>query len=799
MTSATRTQAALEQGLALHHAGRLDEARAWYQKALQWQPRNADALHLLGLIALQSGKPDRAVELIGRALGADPRNAAAHYNLGCARSALGRIDAAITSFDAAIALKSDYAEAHHNRGSALHALQRYEAAIASYDQAIALQPGCADAYYSRGVTLGELRRYEAAIASYDAAIALKADYAVAYNNRGVALVHLRRCEAAVASYDEAIRLKPDYIEAYSNRGSALYELRQYQSAIESYERVIAHRPEDALAYDRRGAALAELRQYEAAIVSYERAIALKPDFAEACNHRGNALQELLQYEAAIASYEQAIALDAAFADPHYNRGVVLAKLGRHEAALLGFTQAIALKPSIRFLYGMRLLSRLQICDWTELDADLAQLGALIERGEPAAAPFAVLVASDRAALQEQAARILVRELFPPDPALGAIPKRSRPERLRIGYFSADFHNHATMHLMAGLFEMHDRSRFECTAFSFGTRSQDVMRQRLVAACEHFIDVRDKSDYEVALLSRERQIDIAVDLKGFTAGHRTGIFALRAAPVQLSYLGYPGTMGAPYVDYLIADRTLVPEGSEHYYSEQIIYLPASYQINDSARPIASRADTREHCGLPVTGVVFCCFNNCYKITPGVFDSWMRILSQVEGSVLWLLQDNAAATRNLKREAQRRGVNAERVLFAQRLALPEHLARQSLADLFLDTLPCNAHTTASDALWAGLPVITCAGQGFAARVAASLLEAIELPELIASGPAQYERLAIALARDPQRLAQIRQRLAAQRLTAPLFNTRLTTLHLEVAYDEIYQRYQADLSPQHVYVRR
>jgi predicted O-linked N-acetylglucosamine transferase (SPINDLY family) len=799
MKSATRTQAALEQGLALHHAGRLNEARACYQKALRWQPQNPDALHLLGLIALQSGQPDRAVELIGKALGADPGNAAARYNLGCAQSTLGRNDAAIASFDAAIALKSDYAEAHHNRGSALHALQRYEAAIASYDQAIALQPGYADAYYSRGVTLCELQRYEAAIASYDAAIALRADYAAAYNNRGVVLAHLGRYEAAVASYDQAIALRPDYVEAYANRGSALYELHQYHGAIASYERVIERRPDDALAHDRRGAALADLRQYAAAIVSYEHAIALKPDFAEACNHRGNALQELLQYEAAIASYEQAIALDAAFADPYYNRGVALAKLGRHESALLNFTQAIALKPGIRFLYGMRLLSRLQICDWTELDADLAQLTALIERGEPAAAPFAVLVALDLAALQEQAARILVRELFPPDQALGAIPKRSRPERLRIGYFSADFHNHATLHLMAGLFEMHDRSRFECTAFSFGTNPQDAMRRRLVAACEHFIDVRDKSDHEVALLSRERQIDIAVDLKGFTAGHRTGIFALRAAPLQLSYLGYPGTMGAPYIDYLIADRTLVPEGSECYYSEQIIYLPDSYQINDSARPTAACEQTREHCGLPAAGVVFCCFNNCYKITPGMFDRWMRILNRVEGSVLWLLEDNAAATRNLQRAARRRGVDAERVLFAPRLALPEHLARQSLADLFLDTLPCNAHTTASDALWAGLPVITCAGEGFAARVAASLLEAIQLPELIAATPVHYEQLAIALASDPQRLARIRQRLAAQRLTAPLFNTRLSTRHLETAYSEIYERYQAGSSPAHIDVQR
>jgi protein O-GlcNAc transferase len=825
----SRAQGALQQGLALHQTGRLAEAQDLYKRALKWQPRNFDALHLLGLIEFQTGNVGEAVALIARAVSIDPRNSIAYNNLGCARAGLKEDRAAIADYDQAIALNPNYADAYNNRGNSLHALGQYTNALASYDRAIALKPDFADAYYSRGVTLADLKRYENAIASYERAVALNSAYAVAFNNRGVALAALERYEAAVGSYDQALAVNGDYADAHNNRGSALYRLQRYEEAIASYERAIALQPQFPVAYNNLGAALAELKCLDAAIAAYERAIAQSPDYAEVYNSRGaalaelkqfeaaitsferaialganspipyngraNALLELMRFDSAIASYDQAIAADPEYADAHYNRGIALWKLGRHEAAVVSYERAMALKPTIRFMYGMRLLSEMQLCDWSTRERDLQQLRSLIERSEPASGPFAVLVAADEPALQLRSAQILVRELFAPDPSLGAIAPRPRHERIRVGYFSADFHNHATLHLMAGLFEAHDRSRFECTAFSFGAPSQDGMRARLLAASEHFLDVREKSDRQIAQLARELQVDIAVDLKGFTEGHRTGIFALRAAPLQLSYLGYPGTMGAPYIDYLIADRTLVPEHSQHHYSEKIIYLPDSYQINDSQRPIAPRTLSRAQCALPPTGFVFCCFNNCYKITPSTFDCWMRLLSGVQGSVLWLLEDNAVATRNLKREASSRGVDPDRLLFAPRLPLPEHLARHSLADLFLDTLPCNAHTTASDALWAALPVLSCPGEGFAARVAASVLHALDLPELIASSPQHYEQLALELALNPERLALIRQRLAAQRLSSPLFNTLLTTRHIESAYSLIYERYLASYPTDHI----
>ncbi|MFZ4480795.1 MAG: UDP-N-acetylglucosamine-peptide N-acetylglucosaminyltransferase [Rhodoferax sp.] len=412
-------------------------------------------------------------------------------------------------------------------------------------------------------------------------------------------------------------------------------------------------------------------------------------------------------------------------------------------------------------------------------------------------PFAFLAMSPSLATQRQVAQTWVMDKHPANEGVDSIPRRVRGKKIRLGYYSADFHNHATAYLMAELFELHDKERFDLVAFSFGPDKHDEMRMRISSAFDQFLDVRNQADKEVALLSRKLGIDIAIDLKGFTQGERFGIFSFRAAPVQVSYLGYPGTLGAPYMDYLIADKTLIPSEYQQHYTEKIAYLPHSYQVNGRNRKISSKAFSREELGLPETGFVFCCFNNNYKITPETFDGWMRILKQVDASVLWLLEDNATAADNLRREAQHRGVNPQRLVFAKRMPLPEHLARHRAADLFIDTLPYNAHTTASDALWAGLPVLTCTGEAFASRVAASLLGAIDLPELVTSTQADYEALAIELATHPDELSAIRTKLDRNRLTTPLFDTVQFARHIEDAYTQMYERHQSGLTPDHIYV--
>jgi predicted O-linked N-acetylglucosamine transferase (SPINDLY family) len=692
-----------------------------------------------------------------------PRHVKALIRLGVIAGQTGNPKKALILFDRAIKVDPKNPMAFNNRGLALQALKRWEAALSSYDQAIALKPDYAVAYYNRGNVLNELARTDEALSSLNHAIALKADFAEAHHNRGVVLHALRQLDAALASYDGAIAIRSNYAEAFFNRGNILREFKQWDEAL----------------------------------ASYDQAIATKTNYVEAFLNRGDVLQALRRWDAALDSYDQAIAGKADYAKAYLNRGNIFRELKQLDAALADYDRAISIAPDLEFLLGTRRFTRMQVCDWEGIDADVEQLTARIERGESASPPFGILGLLHSAALQKKAAEIWTRERYPPNPVLPELDRRNYSDRIRIGYFSADFHDHATAFLIAELFELHDRSRFEIYAFSFGPDSQGSMRARLMQACDEFIDVRRKSDSEVASLARNLRIDIAVDLKGFTQDSRVGIFALRAAPLQVNYLGYPGTMGAGYIDYLVADRTLIPEGWQHHYSEKIIYLPDSYQVNDSKRAIADTAFERADLGLPKRGFVFCCFNNNFKIIPHTFDCWMRILQRVEGSVLWLFADNPTAVSNLRREADRRNVDAERLVFGERMQLPEHLARHRAADLFVDTWPCGAHTTASDALWAGLPVLTCVGESFASRVAASLLTALHLPELIATTPEEYEELAVHLATDPKRLGQMRQKLADTRLTAPLFNTQLYARRLESAFNAIYERYQANLPVDHLYL--
>lgn len=507
--------------------------------------------------------------------------------------------------------------------------------------------------------------------------------------------------------------------------------------------------------------------------------------------------ELRHLQDALASCDKAIARRPDDADGYVKRGIVLERLDSLEDALTSYKTAIALKPDYEFLSGALLFAKMQICEFANVEREFAQLFDKIMRSEKASRPFPTLAMSSSLQVQRKAAEIWIRNRQLTGATLPTIPKRPSREKICIGYFSADYHNHATMYLMAGMLEKHDRSRFELLAFSFGPESNDEMRRRVAPSFDVFTDVRTKSDKEVALLSRKLEVDIAVDLKGLTADSRPDIFNWKAAPIQVQYLGYPGTMGAKYIDYIIADKVLIPEDHKQHYCEKIAYLPNSYQVNDSKRSISDKRFNRAHLGLPPTGFVFCCFNNPYKLTPCVFDCWMRILRQVAGSALWLFADNATARRNLRKEAAARGVSAERLIFAERLPQAEHLGRYQSADLFLDTLPYNAHTTASDALWAGLPVLTCLGQTFAGRVAASLLHSIDLPELITTTPEAYESLAIELATHPDRLNEIKQKLAKNRLTKPLFDTELFTKHIQTAYIIMYDRYHSGSTQSDIYV--
>ena len=689
-----------------------------------------------------------------------------------------------------IAAKLEQALALHQQGQ----LQRAEAL---YREILQEQPRHFDALHFLGIAAGQQGRAEAAVDLFTRALAINGNDAATHSDLGNALLALRRYDDAIASCDRALGLEPESAEAHFNRGVALQCLRRREEALASYERALVNRPDFAAALYHRGNALQSLNRTGEALASYERALAIQPDYPEALNYRGIALQILKRPEEALASYAQALAIQPDYVEALSNQGGALRALRRPEEALTSYARALAINPDFPFLMGTCLNTRMQVCDWTGLSAAIKALAAGIDAGQRVASPFSLLAAPATLLQQRHCAEIFVQDKFPAGTSVPGDRPRSPHERLRLGYFSADFHDHPTAYLLAELIERHDRTRFEVTAFSFGPPATDAMRARLEAAFDRFIDVRTQSGAAIGLLARELEVDIAVDLKGFTEDSRTDIFAARAAPLQVNYLGFPGTMGASYMDYLIADRTLIPDGHLAGYAETIVYLPHSYQPNDAHRVIADRRFTRQEVGLPGQGFVFCCFNINWKITPDVFAIWMRLLARVEGSVLWLIEGNPAAARNLRAESEKRGIAAARLVFAPHMSLPEHLARHRLADLFLDTLPCNAHTTASDALWAGLPVLTQLGETFAGRVAASLLRAVGLPELVTESAQAYDALALELASNAPKLAALRERLAANRLTEPLFDTALFTRHIEVAYTAMWQRHQAGLPPEHIVV--
>jgi protein O-GlcNAc transferase len=793
------------RGSVLKELKRFDDALASYERAIALKVDYAEAYINRGNVLRELRRWEAAVASYDKAIELAPGSFLAHLaysGRGLALDELARYDEAVASFDEAIKLDPVDYVAYSRRGSALKKLKRFEEALASFEQTIALKNDHEEAYFYRGQVLREMRRFEAAVASFDKAIELTPDHLspyLAHTSRGFALAGLKRFDEAVAAFERAIALRSDYFDAYCARGHVLQELRRWEAAIASYDEAIALGPDDLRArpaYSSRGFALKELKRFDEALASYDRAIALEDTDAEVRINRGGVLQEMGRHEASIASYDRAIVLKPDSVEAFQGRGMSLLNRGQHEAAIVSFDQALALKPDQKYLLSFRRYVQMQSCDWHDLAPYVERLEHELRAGRPFTASFQVLALVDSPPLQRLAAEIWVREECPPNDALGTIPQRPLGDKIRIGYFSADFRQHPVSLLTAELFETHDRSRFEIIAFAFGLKVNDAMRARLERAFDRFIDVSERSDLEVAETARDLGIDIAVDLGGFTDYARPKIFALRAAPIQMSYIGYLGTLGAPYMDYLLADSTIIPAKERQSYSEEIIYLP-SYQVNDSKRPAVQRTPTREELSLPATGFVFSCFNANYKIMPATFAVWMRILLRVQGSWLFLYAGNEVAERNLRMEAERCGVDPSRIVFGKFVAQEDYLARFRAMDLFLDTLPYNAGTTASDALWAGLPVLTCAGRSFAGRVAASLLNAVELPELVATTIEQYEEIAVQLAENPELLRTIKRKLDTNRLKTTLFDTRAFTKHLEVAYTTVLERHRAGLATQTIYV--
>jgi predicted O-linked N-acetylglucosamine transferase (SPINDLY family) len=562
-------------------------------------------------------------------------------------------------------------------------------------------------------------------------------------------------------------------------GLAHLKQKRFREAEQSFEKSLQYIPDRASTLTNLSVAKIKLHKLQEARELIMRSLAIEPNNPEGYLNLGTIHLEQKNYSEAIACFDRAHELNGQYIDALINKGNALGQLKKNKEVVETFELALKLQPDYNWLLGMVLHAKMKICDWRNFDESLNQLKVCIQNQVKAVKPWTFLSLVDDPVLQKQSSEIFIKAEYPELIQGGRRPKKETNTKLRIAYFSADFHNHATSYLMAELFEMHEKSTFELHGFSFGPKNKDEMQFRVMKAFEYFHEVSEKSDEEIAEFAKKLNLDIAIDLKGYTEGARTGIFAKRCAPVQVNYLGYPGTMGADFMDYIIADRELIPLDMESNYSERVYCLPGSYQVNDRQRKISQKATFKAEFGLPDTGFIFCCFNNNFKINPHVFDLWMLLLKKVAGSVLWLLEDNSEAKNNLIKEAQARGVDRARLVFAPRMRLDEHLSRHKHADLFIDTFPYNAHTTCSDALWAGLPVLTMVGQSFASRVSASLLKAVHMPELIAQSENDYIERAVSIAQNPSLLSELKTKLANNRLTCPLFDTRTFVKEIESAY--------------------
>jgi predicted O-linked N-acetylglucosamine transferase (SPINDLY family) len=601
-----------------------------------------------------------------------------------------------------------------------------------------------------------------------------------------------RLQEALDLLRRALAIRPDSAATLANLGIALARLGRAGEAEAELERALSLAPASAPILFNLANLLAESGRHEQALARYDEALQAQPDFVQALNNRADVLMRLDRTSEALQSYQRALVLHPGYAEGWSNAGKVLRELGRHEDAALAYDRALALDPQLDFLPGARLHSRMKVCLWSDFEEQMQDLAGGLEAGRPVSTPFAVLATPLSADQQLRCARLYVALRYPHPSKRGVAARQARTGKIRLGYFSADLRDHAVAHLIVEVLERHDRSRFEVVGFSLKAAPGDAMRERIERACDEIVELAALPDGEAAETARRRQVDIAIDLNGFTLHGRPGIFAAGVAPLQVNYLGYPGTLGASFIDYIVADPVIIPEACFTSHSERVVQLPHSYQANQSFVPPAGEPPGRAELGLPERGVVFCCFNNSYKITPDVYTIWMRLLAQVPDSVLWLFETNPGTRASLRREAGDRGIEEGRIVFADRVPRPQHLLRQACADLFLDTFHYNAHTTASDALRAGLPVLTLLGQTFASRVGASLLHAIGMPELVASSSGDYETMALELARDSRRLAEFKARLARNRSTHPLFDCERFTRHLETAYARMWGRHVEGLPP-------
>lgn len=784
-------------GIVLKELKLADQAIVQYQKAIVLKNDDHNTYMNLGNAYQALYQLELAIDAYNKCIVLEPSNSAVLMNRGFALGALGQHQSAISSYKLALHIDPNDANVYNNLGNSLRAISNLDLAVDCFLRAVELDPKFSDAFFNLGNVLRDQNRLEEALIAFNKSVELNPYAAEHYNNQGNTLLDLEQSSSAIKSFNEAIKLRPSYSQAYNNLGNAYLQLKDYQSSLNSYNLAVALNPGYAQAYNNRANLLRLFVLGNLAEVNYVRAAILDPKYPDPHNNLGVLYLENSKLKAALNCFNEAIKLNPKFADALYNKSNALRVLKLFEQSIAGYQDTLRLAPDYEYVKGLLVHAKMQICDWSGLETLLSELVLGIESNERVTPAFPVLALSDSVLLQRKAASIWASHKFPSSSVCGdlVVSDLGNPSRkLRIGYFSADFRDHPVSYLMADLFEHHNRNEFEIIAFSIGPVREDAMRKRLEKSFDVWIECDDLSDIEVAERARDLQLDIAVDLGGFTKNSRTGIFSLRCAPTQVSYIGYLGTMAAPYIDYLIADKVIIPDQYKSLYTEKIAYLPV-YQANDSKRQMSDEQINRTDLGLPESAFVFGCFNTNYKITPQVFEVWMKILARVASSVLYIYADTEPVKQNLRREAQNRNIDPNRIFFAERVDQPKYLSRFKCVDLFLDTFPYNAGTTASDALWSGLAVLTLSGEAFASRMAASLLTALGMTELITSSLEEYEEMAVMLGTNSDQMNSVKTKLSIQKEVTDLFNTSKFTVNLEQVYKEMVSRVKAQEPPSEI----
>jgi predicted O-linked N-acetylglucosamine transferase (SPINDLY family) len=789
---AGRSRTHLLLGMALAQSGALHEALTSLDRAIALSPNLADAHGNRADVLVEMRRQAEAIESYDRALSIAPQSLENLCNRAAALVDLGRYEDALASYDRVVAIKPEFAEAHFSRGNVLLHLKRHLDAIAAFDTALALKPNGPAALGNKGHVLRELGRYDEAVACFDKALAITPRNAGALMGRGIALIELKNLEESLRTFDALLSIVPDSADALNNRGFVANALNRREEAIASYERALGIDPGHAEALVNLGATLADLGRHEAAIKSYDRALAVAPYHVGGLCNRAKAFSALRRYDEALSSLERALAIKPDHTESLLTRGNVFFTLQRFDAAIDCFEQVQAINPDHPHAEAGLVNCSLSICDWDRLARLEPKLIDGIAAGRSIVSPHILLQLSvDAASALACTQRFVAREI-PIGPRLPLSRKRVQSDRIRLAYFSGDFRRHPVAYLVAGLLERHDRSRFEVIGVSFGPDDRSEIRTRIEHAVDQFYDVRSPSDSEVAALLQELGVDIVIDLTGHTEMARTSVLSHRPAPIQVSYLGLLGTMGADFIDYVMADEIVLPFDRQPFFTEKIVHLPDCFMASDDRVAATPHLPARPEEGLPAEGFIFSSLNASYKIREPIFAAWMNLLRSVEGSVLWLLASNEQSVASLRKEAQQRGVDPGRLIFAARTGLAEHISRQRLADLFLDTVPYNAGATAMAALWAGVPILTVMGDQWVGRMAASMLSAVGLPDLVTSGIAEYEALARKLATDPGLMTSLRARLARNRLTHPLFDTDRLRHHIEAAYQMMWERSRRGEAP-------